>query len=161
MTQRTGSGNDKAQPGVTSTGLQVHERGGADMAAKRAERMLQIEDEILQACYQITQAHLAYVEVSPTEENPPESWVQQHGLENAMKRLDVAKSGWLPTSKEPSGSVAARQIMVGIAKARGQKASIRVPEVNVKIALPAPTSASFPSQAEGQVQQYPSRVLDE
>ena len=141
--------------------------------------MLEVEDEILQASMCIVQALLAFTEVlprdpaNPERQNPPEEWIEKYGLEAAQQRLLLAERGWDPAAKEPAGSVAARHLVIGIAKARGQKGTVRTPEVNVRISLPAPKSASFSasssssSQAEGQGRGdgtpviYPSRVLDE
>jgi hypothetical protein len=110
----------------------------------RLARMREIEDECLQRAIGNCNAIQCFSEVSRDEENPPESWVQELGLEAAQKKLAIAKEGWKPQKEAPFGAIQAMQIMIGIAKARGQSVRVGTLELNARISLPAPTTSEHP-----------------
>ncbi len=99
---------------------------------------------------------LSYYEVKPTDENPPESWVERFGLEGAMMRFKVAKDSHLPKAAAPIALHSSLHLVVGIAKARGQSVRVGTLELNARISLPAPTTAEHPGPVV-----YEVRDLDE
>lgn len=111
---------------------------------KRMVRMREIEDEVLQRAIGNCNAIQCFSEISRDEENPPEQWVEELGLEAAQKKLAIAKQGWVPQKEAPFGAIQAMQIMIGIAKARGQSVKIGSLELNARISLPAPTTSEHP-----------------
>lgn len=113
---------------------------------RRLKRIAEVEDQVLETAQQIVEATLAFSEVEPEQQLPPEDWVERYGETGAIQRLRVARAAWLPAAKVPYGMRVAPAVMVGIAKARGQSAQLinRTAEVNVKIAMPAPTTAEHP-----------------
>ncbi len=110
----------------------------------RLARIEELENEIFERASGVVNAALAFHEVSPTQTEPPESWVAQYGYEGAVQRLAVAKSQWLPSSVAPNGTKLAVAVMVGISRGRSYRVKMTQNTLNVKIALPAPTTAAHP-----------------
>lgn len=114
---------------------------------KREERMARItelEDRVCDRAAGVIEAVLSFHEVSPRQTEPPADWVEQYGEDGAKQRLEVAKSGWLPNSEAPNATKLASYIYTGITRARGHKVNFNARTLNVKIALPAPTSSAHP-----------------
>lgn len=129
---------------------------GEEQRAARLARMLEIEDEVFQTAAGILRASLDFCHVAPDQQDPPPEWVAELGEDAARKRLAVAKAGWLPSSQAPAGAGLARQVYVGISRARRMQQLGSGPrEVNVKISLPAPTAAAMPGAPE-----YPSKEIE-
>jgi len=110
----------------------------------RLARMREIEDEILQTALGNVAAIQDATSISPEEENPPEEWVERFGKEAAEKRLYAAKWGWKAQKEAPLWAIQALQMVVGIAKARGQSVRVGTLELNARISLPAPTTSEHP-----------------
>lgn len=127
---------------------------------KREERRARIEDleyRVYEQASQVVQAALSFHEVTPTQTEPPPQWVADFGYDAARQRLEVAKTGWLPRSLAPNALGIAVSCTIGIR--RGQQHNQRLAggtNVNVRIALPAPTSREFPGEVT-----YPVKDLDE
>ena len=134
----------------------LREVHGEEGKASRLARMLDIEDEVFQTAAGVVQASLDFFQVRPDQPDPPPEWVERYGAEAARQRLEVAKAGWMPQSLAPSAVKLASQVVTGIARARRHSAMNAGPrEINVKIALPAPTSAGMPGAPE-----YPSKEVE-
>lgn len=54
----------------------------------------------------------------PGTQEPPQAWIDELGLEAARKRLRVAKSAWMSAKEAPIGIKVAKEVAVGIARAR-------------------------------------------
>lgn len=129
---------------------------GEEQKAARLARMLEIEDEVFQTAAGILRASLDFYQVTPDQTEPPPDWVERFGLEAARQRLAVAKRGWDPQSVSPASVNLAKQVYVGISRARRAQLTAGGPrEVNAKIALPAPTAAGMPGAPE-----YPSKEVE-
>lgn len=127
-----------------------------DRRKARLARMIDIEDEVFQTAAGIIKASLAFHEVGPTQQEPPPEWIERYGREAALQRLAVARAGWMPQSLAPSSVKLASSVMVGISRARRHSAAQLGPtEINVKLQLPAPTSAEQPGAPE-----YPSKEIE-
>jgi hypothetical protein len=111
---------------------------------QRLARIEQLEDEVFEQAVGIVQQVLAFGEVSHDQVDPPQEWIDQFGEDEAAKRLKLAKSGWLPASASPAAFKYALQAMGGIAKGRAWRVKVTQNNLNVKIALPAPTSTAHP-----------------
>jgi hypothetical protein len=125
---------------------------------KRLERIAEIEDKVFDISTQVVLAHLAFTEVDPLQEDPPPEWVEQFGEVAARRRMIVAKSGYLPASQMPSAVKLAAMVRTSISRAYSQqhRGVGALNQVNVKIALPAPTSVEHPGE-----EVYPVLELDE
>lgn len=124
--------------------------------AERLARIAEIEDETFQTAAGIVQASLDFYQVEPNQEEPPPEWIEQYGARAAMQRLRVAKASWLPQSVAPSGVKLAAQVVVGISRARRLDQRLGgSTEINVKLQLPAPTSAGQPGAPE-----YPVKEIE-
>lgn len=111
---------------------------------ERLARIEQLEDEVFEQSVSIVQEVLQFSQVTHNQEDPPEQWVAEYGEEEARRRLNMAKAGWLPASITPSGFKMALQAMGGIAKGRAYRVKVTQNNLNVKIALPAPTTTAHP-----------------
>ncbi len=110
----------------------------------RLARIEELENEIFERAAGVVNAALAFVEVTPDQTEPPPAWVTEFGLEAAKQRLTIAKMGYLPASVAPNGFKLAVQVQTGISRGRAWKMKITNNNLNVKIALPAPTTAEHP-----------------
>lgn len=110
----------------------------------RLARIEELENEIYDRAAGVVNAGLAFVEVDPHQTEPPQAWITEFGLEGAKLRLKAAQALWLPQSVVPSGFKLAAQVMVGIARGRGYRVRVTQNSLNVKISLPAPTTAEHP-----------------
>lgn len=126
------------------------ERTDPDRVKARLAEMERIEEEIYQASTQIVAATLEASCVPPNLEEPPPEWVEKYGLEGAKMRLIVAKHAWLPKNQAPMFMHTAQDMSIGIQRIRALRAgtALALKELNVKIALPAPTSAEHPGPVE-------------
>jgi hypothetical protein len=117
-----------------------------DPAAKetRMARIEQIEDEIFERSAGIVNAALSFSEIAHNQDEPPDEWIAELGLEAARQKLAVAKAGWLPASIAPNALKLAAQTMTGISRGRAYRVKITQQNLNVKLTLPAPTSAAHP-----------------
>ena len=116
--------------------------------AKREERLAKIEElenEIFERAAGVVNAYLSFAEVERDQKEPPPAWVAQYGYDAAKQRLEVAKAGWLPASIAPAAAKLAVQAQIGISRGRGYRMKITQNNLNVKIALPAPTSSAYPA----------------
>jgi hypothetical protein len=121
----------------------------------RRARLEEFEERIFVAAAQIVEAQLAFSEVAPNQEHPPAAWVEEYGEEGAKQRLLVAKSGWLPKSHAPAAADLAARVTVGIARARRHQLNVRNQQINVTMALPAPTSAEHSGETA-----YPRKRIE-
>lgn len=122
----------------------------------RIARIEQLEQRVFEQASGVVQAVLAFAEVSPHQTEPPASWIAEYGEEGAKQRLEVAKTGWLPQSIAPNATKLAVQLMVGSQRGRQRNVRLGIGTVNVKIALPAPTSREHPGPVT-----YDVKDLDE
>jgi len=127
-----------------------------DAIAARQQRIADLEDEVFQTSVGVVQAMLDFHLVEPGQQEPPPEWVAQYGEQAAKQRLAVAKAGWMPNSLKPSGVDVATRVVTAISRARGSRQqSLGPAEINVKLTLPVPTSASQPGAPV-----YPSKEIE-
>ena len=146
-------GTPVAEPSQLARGSRYQD----ELRSTQLRAILEAENRVLQTSQQVVEAVLAFHEVEPDQVLPPADWVERYGKDAAEKRLRVARSGWLPSAHSPSAVKIAAQVMVGIAKSRGQiaaAAAMPAGDVNVRISLPSPTDAAHP------VIEYPSKEID-
>lgn len=110
----------------------------------RLSRIEQLEDEVFELATGVLEAGLRFGEVTREQSEPPPGWVEQYGVDEAYKRLELAKAMWLPQSVAPVGFKFAAQASIGISKARSYRVKLTQNNLNVKLTLPAPTTAEHP-----------------
>lgn len=110
----------------------------------RLARIEEIENETFERASGIVNAFLAFAEVTPQQEEPPEAWVEEFGAEGARQRLMVARAGWLPQAVAPAAAKLGAQMMVGILRGRGYKVRATQNNLNVTLTLPVPTTSEHP-----------------
>lgn len=121
---------------------------GPTQADKRKEKLLLLEDSILEESLVVLEASTDWAEAVPDDpdipgEPPelprmPESWLEKYGEEGARRRWRIARSAALPTRDAPVGLSLAMKTAVGIMAAREKRGSANV-QVNVALVqMPAP-----------------------
>jgi hypothetical protein len=111
----------------------------------RIAKMEGLEMRVFEAAAGIMEATFAYSEVRPDQTEPPPDWIERYGAEGAQQRLEVAKGGWLPQSVAPVAVKYAMQFLTGSIRGRSYRNQKLIQNnLNVKIALPAPTSREHP-----------------
>lgn len=125
--------------------------------AERAARIEELELRVYERASQVVQGILRFHEVTPTQTEPPEQWVEEFGREGAEQLLGVAKAGWLPQSLAPAALKIAVSCTIGIRRGQ-QRANQRLGggELPVKMLLPQPTTREHPGLVT-----YPVKDLDE
>lgn len=102
---------------------------------------------------EVVEGVLRFKDVSFDQTEPPEEWVLEYGEAEAKKKLALARSGWLPASTAPAGFQVALRALTGIARSHGYKVKVTQNNLNVKIALPAPTTAEHPGPVTYEVRE--------
>lgn len=111
----------------------------------RQERMEALEQRVYEHAGGVVEALLAFTEIDPQQADPPPDWVERYGEVAARQRLQVAKAAWLPAASFPAGGKLAVQVLTGITRGRQHRnQKLTQNNINVKIALPAPTSREHP-----------------
>lgn len=117
-----------------------------DEAAKE-ERLAKIEDlenRVFEQAVEVVSGFLDFSTISPQQKEVPQEWVEKYGTEKAQLRFMLAQSAWAPKSLQPAGVDTAVRCMTAISRAKGHRIKVTQNNLNVKLTLPAPTSASHP-----------------
>jgi hypothetical protein len=110
----------------------------------RLARIEELENEVFEKAVGVLSDYLAFREVRHDQAEPPAAWVEEVGQEEAERRLNMAKAAWLPASLAPAGAALAARMVAGISRGRNYRVKLTQNNLNVKIALPAPTSSANP-----------------
>ena len=117
---------------------------------RMAERLHDVESEIFLASMTTVRDGLRFRDIDPSAVSPPRAWIDEIGEEEAWRRFRMAIAAWQPGKNAPAGLSMAKDIMVGIAKARAsEKSSDRPLNVAVQVAVPM------------SVYKYPTREVEE
>lgn len=122
----------------------VKELKSPDAQETRMARIEELENQVFERAVGVLSGYLSFAEVRHDQTEPPEAWVQELGQEEAERRLNLAKAGWLPASLAPAGANLAARVVAGIARGRNYRVKLTQNNLNVRIALPAPTSSAHP-----------------
>lgn len=80
------------------------------------DQLQKLESEILERSMRQVNDSLHWEDIDADTEEPPGAWVEEMGMEAAMRRLNVAKAAWRNAKEAPVGLNMARTTMVGIMK---------------------------------------------
>jgi len=117
---------------------------GSAKLVRGSEAIADIKEKLTQRSAEIVSAALAFSEIDPNNPEPPESWVEEHGLEAATRRWRVALSAWQNAKAAPVGITLARSILVGILKADAME---KAPPAQLAVAVQMNvTPKSYPEQ---------------
>jgi hypothetical protein len=144
-----------ASPYPLGTRQLVALRADPDAKLARQEQLGEIEDAIFERSLSVIDATIGFADIEPNQETPPPQWVEQYGQEAAERRLRIARMAWLPKSQAPAGQELAMRYVAGYTRARGMKISATQNNLNVTIALPAPTSSHA-----GAPPQFPEKDIE-
>lgn len=107
-----------------------------------------IEDELFTESASAVRAMLAFQEIDPASEEPPEQWIADLGYPKAMQKYRVAKAAWMCQSEAPVGLKFASATYIGIARVRaGDNQRGKGVNVSTVVLVQAP-------------QQYPVKELE-
>jgi hypothetical protein len=76
-------------------------------------RVQELAEQIANVTGGVVDAMMAFADVPPDAEVPPEEWVTKYGQAGAERRLRIAKYGCLPSSSAPVALKAATTVAVG------------------------------------------------
>lgn len=120
----------------------------AKVAKRKKERMARlgdIEDELLDDAGTIIRDVHRFNEIEPDATVPPETWIEELGMEGALKRLRVAKAAWMSQSNAPMALKIASNTIGAVLKAKASRDHKDVPRFNVAVVqLPAAAVQDFP-----------------
>lgn len=105
------------------------------------------EDGILGSAMEVLEGTLAFKDIDPQQDTIPPEWADMDP-DLATRRLRLARAAWLPVAEAPIGMKLAKDLAVGIIKARSMEKSTPRP---LNVAIQIVTSPP----------QFPSRVVDE
>jgi hypothetical protein len=101
-------------------------------------KLKDIEDQLLVSSLSIVRDALAFEEIDPNTTEPPEHWVQELGPEGAEKRFRMAQAAWLNAKEAPVGLKLAKELGLGIIKARStESAGARLNVAVQAVVMPA------------------------
>jgi len=87
------------------------------------EELLALQDELWEESMVVARDTLRFREIDPSDPNPPKSWIEEYGHDEAVRMFRVAQAAWLDNSKAPMGLRHAGLVAMGIAKARAVEKS--------------------------------------
>jgi hypothetical protein len=110
----------------------------------RLARIEELENELMEKASSVLSDYLSFREIRHDQAEPPPEWVEELGRDEAERKLNIAKAAWLPASLAPAGATLAARMVAGISRGRNYRVKMTQNNLNVKIALPAPTSSVHP-----------------
>lgn len=122
----------------------VKELKSEEKREQRLARIEELENELMEKASTVLSDYLSFREIRHDQTEPPQQWIDELGREAAEQKLNMAKAAWLPASLAPAGATVAARMVAGIARGRNYRVKLTQNNLNVKIALPAPTSSANP-----------------
>lgn len=108
-----------AEPAPLATRAQVVPSKTAE--EQTLERIRGIEDNMLESALSVVDGVLAFAEVQPDDEEPPEEWNGRFGEEGARRRLKLAKEGWKSAKEAAVAIKVATGVVAAITRARASE----------------------------------------
>jgi hypothetical protein len=104
------------------------------------ERIRAIEDSIYQQSASVVFGALRFADLTPESEEPPQSWVDELGKEEAWRQFRSARYATMPGKDAPEGIKVASTVFAAITKARaaekGGPRNLNVAFVQMSAPLP-------------------------
>lgn len=123
--------------------------------AKRKERMelelskqkqiAAIEDAMFEKSLGILADTFGAAEIDPTLEDPPQSWIDEFGAAEAVRKYRVARAAWSNKKEAPVFIELSQRFASGVVKSRQDNGQNRVP-LNINIVNIVSTVPQFPEQ---------------
>lgn len=99
--------------------------------AERMDRLRALEDQLLEQSLTIVKDTMHFRDIEPGTTEPPAEWVDAD-QDDQTKRLRVANAAWLSKKDAPVGLALAKEVSIGIIKARAtEKSGPKVLNLNV------------------------------
>ena len=130
------------------TAIVVEDKKKAKLEKARKERLARladIEDELLDDSAEILKGIHKFHEVDADTKEPPRAWVEELGIEGALKRLRVARAAWMGAKDAPVALKLASATATAVLKAKSTRDHKEAPRFNVAVVqLTAGPMPSFP-----------------
>ena len=91
------------------------------LARSREEFITNIEHQVHKEAAGIVSDALHFADIDPDDDDPPQAWIDELGVEGARKRLRTAKYALQTPKEAPIGLRIAKDTMVGMSKAKAGK----------------------------------------
>lgn len=102
------------------------------------EEIKGVEDELYADSLGVIRDTLAFREIDPSLEEPPEEWVKQLGTTRAWEKFRVAQAAWMSGKEHPIGIKVAMNVGTNIIRARSAERAAPKMAVNmVTLTVPA------------------------
>lgn len=93
------------------------------LSQKAFDEIKSVEDGLLEKAEAIVGGVMSFADIDPDAEGPPKSWVDELGIEAAVKKFRLAQAGRLSSSAAPVGIKVATAVQATIMKARAMEKS--------------------------------------
>jgi|GEM_PF-4792337 len=115
------------------------------MPATVEDGLRSVEDELYKESLQVTRDTMAFREIEPSAEEPPEEWIENLGKKEAWRRFRVAQAAWLNSKEYPVGIKMGMQVASNIIRARATEKTAPKLAVNV-VTLTQVGTGQYPKQ---------------
>ncbi len=88
------------------------------LAEQKETELQAIENDLYRDSITLMRDGLKFADIEPDQTEPPPAWVEELGMDGALKKLRTAKYNLMAASAAPVGIKVAAQIFTGITKAR-------------------------------------------
>lgn len=96
------------------------------------EKLEEIEEQILNENLDILRQAQGWVDLDPEDPSKvPEAWIKQYGEEEAIRKHKIAYAARLSSARAPCGLHIAKDLAVGVMKARSQRGKNAPVQVNI------------------------------
>lgn len=103
------------------------------------ERIKSIEDALFEKALDVVHGTLDFADIADDAKGPPQEWIDQLGLQGALRRFRLARGGGMGSKEAPAAIKAATAIVAAVAKAKAmEKAGPRTLAISfVQMTAPA------------------------
>lgn len=100
-----------------------------------------IEERMLVRGLGIMDGVLSFADIDPGQQEPPQEWIDALGLQEAQKRLRVARACWMNAKEAPVGLQLTQRFVSGAQKSRALENVDRRPLQVTVVNIGAPAAA--------------------
>lgn len=102
------------------------------------------ENTLLRKSMQAVEDAMDFREIDPSQKEPPQEWVDEHGLIEAQKRFRIAQAAWLGSKNAPVGLKMAQALTVGIIRAKATERAAPMTLNAVQVVVSASEKREYP-----------------
>lgn len=106
-----------------------------------------LQATLYQQAAKITEDAMSFSEIDPASDVPPDRWIALYGIEEATRKLRIARAAWMSAKEAPVGLQIAHRQVLGIMKAKAtEEAAPRTLAITLVQGAPSP--------------QFPEKVIE-